>query len=311
VTAPGSAPSVAGVYREAVYSPGKVEADAGIAEATARALGRRGARVRLLPAERAGEARRGSDLVFAMCQGPRALRALARVQASGVPLVHTPRAIRACHRRIMLPLLRRAGVPRPESIGVRSAMPAARALAWAAARVDGGVWVKRGDVHATEAGDVSRVHDLLALRQALAGLRARGVRHAVLEQHVAGRTFKFYGVLDTPFFRAFPEADDAPLEPASHGERLAAWRRIADAAARALGLAVYGGDLVVDPAGSAWLVDVNDWPSFGRCREDAAEAISQYLMARIRRVREGPASPGPRPTPRSSPGSDPPCEENR
>jgi hypothetical protein len=33
------------------------------------------------------------------------------------------------------------------------------------------------------------------------------------------------------------------------------------------------------------LVDVNDWPSFSRCRTEAAAAIAEYLFDRLREHR--------------------------
>lgn len=269
-----------GILREAVYSPGKVEADRAILEATAQALEAHGAAVRLLAPERIADAARGSDLVFAMCQGPAALRGLRRLERAGLPLVHAAGPIEACHRRRMLPLLARAGISRPEARLVSCARPGRRALAFAEARREAGVWVKRGDVHATEASDVLRVEGAAEARRALFALAARGVRQAVLEAHVDGPTLKFYGVAGTGFFRAF-EGESAEPRQAD-----AAWVCLAEAGARALGLAVYGGDLVLDAAGRPWLVDVNDWPSFSRCRRDAAGSIAQYLLARLRVARE-------------------------
>ncbi len=40
---------------------------------------------------------------------------------------------------------------------------------------------------------------------------------------------------------------------------------------------VYGGDMVVRADGSFAIIDFNDWPSFSRCREEAARAIAQAL----------------------------------
>jgi hypothetical protein len=40
--------------------------------------------------------------------------------------------------------------------------------------------------------------------------------------------------------------------------------------------------VVVDASGNALVVDVNDWPSFSRCREAAAQAIASHLLARLR-----------------------------
>ena len=281
-----SANVITGIAREAIYSPGKLEADRAILEETAVRLRTRGATVRILPAEQVGLAR-GSALVFAMCQGPAALRGLRRLARAGIPLVHGADAILACHRRRMIPLLARAGVPRPEARLLDCARPSRAALAWAEARGAGGIWVKRGDVHATEAGDVSRVHGAAEATTVLATLADRGVRRAVLEAHVPGRTIKFYGVTGTAFFRAFEGDDPEPTQAP------ATWQAIGEQGARALGLAVYGGDIVIDDAGRPWLVDLNDWPSFSRCRKDAATAIADYLLARLRIHREAMVRPSP------------------
>jgi glutathione synthase/RimK-type ligase-like ATP-grasp enzyme len=276
-----------GIPREAVYSPGKVDADRDILEQTASELAARGVDpVRIVEPEKLSSVRR-ADLVFAMCQGPAALHALRRLERTGVPLVHGADPIEACHRQRMLPLLTRAGVTRPDARLVRSDRPGRAALDWVESRGAQGVWVKRGDVHATEAGDVVRIEGAVAARQALTGLAARGVRHAVLEAHVPGLTVKFYGVVGTGFFRAY-EGDGRDPLPAPP-----AWVELGEAGARALGLAIYGGDLIVDAAGRPWLVDVNDWPSFSRCRQDAAVAIAQYLLARLRVAREAQATPCP------------------
>ena len=283
----GSRCAFTGILREEVYSPGKVGDDRAILEETAAALEAEGSLVRLLPAERVAQAARGSDLVFAMCQGPAALRGLRRLERAGIPLVHAAGPIEACHRRRMLPLLAGAGVSRPDARLVLCARPGRRALAWAEARGEAGVWVKRGDVHATHAGDVRRVAGAAEAARALSELAARGVRQAVLEAHVPGETIKFYGVAGTGFFRAYA-GDSASPRPAP-----APWAAAAEAGARALGLAVYGGDLVADAAGRPWVVDVNDWPSFSRCRRDAATAIAQYLLARLRASREADRQPCP------------------
>ena len=268
-----------GIAREAVYSPGKVDADRAILEATAKALARRGASVRLLEPEQVDNAGDGTDLVFAMCQGPQALAGLRRLEAAGLPVVHRAEAIEACHRVRMLGLLEAAGVARPEARLVASERPGPEALAWVDALGAAGVWVKRGDVHATEPGDVSRAVGASEAARALQALSRRGVAAAVLEAHLEGPTFKFYGVVGTGFFRAFEgdRRDPVPHPPA--------WPRLAEAAAQALDLGVYGGDLIVDISGSSWVVDVNDWPSFSRCRRDAAAAIAQYLLARLREAR--------------------------
>jgi hypothetical protein len=175
----------------------------------------------------------------------------------------------------MLPLLSREGLPRPEAREVACANPTSEALKWVETLRERGVWVKRGDVHATQPEDVVRLHGAEAVGDALARLAGRGVSRAVLEAHAPGRTVKFYGVRGTPFFRSYA-GDGADLGPAPP-----AWRELAERAAAALGLAIYGGDLVVGEADGPLLVDVNDWPSFSRCRAEAAEAIAEHLFSRL------------------------------
>jgi glutathione synthase/RimK-type ligase-like ATP-grasp enzyme len=273
-------PFLIGVSREPVYSPGRfLEADCSILQETARACEARGARVQILPPDAPRERFAGGQLVFTMCQGPESLETMGWLSGSGVTVVHEPSAIQACHRTRMLPLLSRAGLPRPEAHEVACADPAAEALAWVEKREEAGVWVKRGDVHATQPGDVAHLRGKAAVSVALTQLAKRGVRRAVLEAHVPGRTVKFYGVLGTRFFRSYAE-DGSELAPAPP-----TWRQLAERAAAVLGLAIYGGDLVVGEAGSALLVDVNDWPSFSRCRVEAAAAIAEHLSCRLHQPR--------------------------
>jgi hypothetical protein len=139
--------------------------------------------------------------------------------------------------------------------------------------------VKRGDVHATRSEDVVHVRGEASVRSALARLRERGLPRAVIEAHVPGRTVKFYGVRGTRFFRSYAE-DGSEVAPARR-----AWRDLAERAAESLGLAVYGGDLVVGEDEQALLVDVNDWPSFSRCRGEAAAAIAEHLFGCLDRSR--------------------------
>lgn len=268
---------VVGIARESLYSPGDFEAaDRGILEATGQALTEHGAEVEIVEADAPLAAFEGARLVFAMCQGPAALETLRALVRAGHTLVHEAEAIEACHRVQLVPKLAEADLPRPEAHLVTSAAPEPGPLAWVDAQGDAGAWVKRGDVHATQEGDVQRVRGVDEARKALGELAARGVERAVLEAHAPGRTVKFYAVRGTGFFRAYPDGGTEVNDPPQ------AWRDVADRAAEALGLSVYGGDVVVDASGNALVVDVNDWPSFSRCREAAAQAIAGHLLERLR-----------------------------
>ncbi len=256
-------PTIAGIFREAEFSPGRVGDDAAILEGTAAALRARGFTVRLGGHElaRAGDV----DGIVAMCQSAEALAAL-DAAAERVRVINAPSAIRHCFRTETVRLLGASGVRFPRTTVVTTAVAAPDDAT--------PCWVKRGDVHAMQADDVTFAADPSALRGALAGLASRGIASAALQAHVAGPVLKFYGVADGRFFRCYGDGGDAPAAVETLWET-------ASAGAAALGLDVFGGDLVVPADGPPVVIDVNDWPSFARCRDEAADAIAAYVAERV------------------------------
>jgi hypothetical protein len=254
---------VLGVYREKQFSPGKVEDDAAILDSSATRLRGSGIRVRMI----AGEALAGADgspaLVFAMCQGEKALAALERFRC---PVVNTPKAIRNCFRVNLLERLDAASVPQPRWRVGGERLPD---------DLGPGPWLKRGDVHAMEAADVRRIFSDTEWSEAIGDHLRRGVSKVIVQEHRAGEVYKFYGVAGG-FFRAF--GLPAGREDAAAG--------LAEGGARALGLDVYGGDGICAPDGSLVLIDFNDWPSFSRCRDDAADAIADHLLRILKGSRD-------------------------
>lgn len=246
-----------GVYRELRFSPGKVDDDRAIIDLAATELRRAGLAVRMVDGDQLPRLERPPALVFAMCQGDQALAWLDEA-AKRSPVVNHPEAIRGCYRVNLVERLARGGVPQPR---------------WAIAAerfpddLGAGPWLKRGDVHAMEAGDVRRVFTAVEWTGIAADFQRRGIGRAIVQQHVAGAVYKFYGVKGG-FFRAFGL-------PAGRGEAAAA---LAERAADVVGLEVYGGDGVAGADGSFTLIDVNDWPSFSRCRDDAGAAIGRRLL---------------------------------
>jgi glutathione synthase/RimK-type ligase-like ATP-grasp enzyme len=259
-----------GITREPVFSPGKVDDDAAILELVAARLRQAGHTVAVCDpdAARWPEPADGT-LVFAMCQSDRALARLEEWHRRGLRIINSPAAIRNCRRRQTLAAFRGAQIPFPDSVlletGAQAVVPA-----WVA---QGGAWVKRGDVHATEPADVVAVEDVAATRQALRRMRDRGIETAVVQRHVPGSVLKFYAV-DRRFFHGVP----APGNPISR-EVLQRADELGRRAARALGVEIYGGDCVCDVNGALTLIDLNDWPSYAPCRARAAEEIAAHLQA--------------------------------
>lgn len=247
-----------GVYREARFSPGKAEDDRAILDRTAAELRRAGVAVEMADGDCLPSLERAPVLVFAMCQGERALAWLDEA-ATRSPVVNRPEAIRGCYRVNLVERLARRGVPQPRWAIAGEHFPEG---------LGAGPWLKRGDVHAMEAGDVRRVFTAEEWMGIAADFRRRGIGRAIVQEHADGAVYKFYGVRGG-FFRAFG------LPAGQEGAAAA----LAERAADALGLDVYGGDGVAGR--SLALIDVNDWPSFSRCRDEAAAAIGRRLLERL------------------------------
>ena len=256
-----------GIARERVYSPGKVDDDRAILDAVAARLAATH-RVRVVSADDALPEVGPPTRVFAMCQSPAALATLRRWEAAGVRVVNSTAAIENTHRHRMLAAFARHRVAHPPSHLLRTDAPQALP-AW----VDAGAWLKRGDVHATEPDDVVRVDSRAAAQAVLAAMQRRGIASALAQRHVDGDVFKFYAVR-ARFFTCFAPPDAA--QPLSGAEQTA-MNGLAEAGAAALDLEVFGGDCVRDRQGNLWLIDLNDWPSYARCRSGASEAIASYL----------------------------------
>lgn len=258
-----------GVARERVYSPGKVEDDRAILDAVAAQLAGTH-RVEVIDADAPLPAVAPAPVVFAMAQGPAALATLRDWEAAGARVINSVAGIENAHRRRMLAAFARDGVQHPQS-AILPTGDAAALPAW----VDAGAWLKRGDVHATDPDDVVRVADRAAATAALAAFARRGIAVACVQRHVEGEVIKFYAVRGGAFFACFG-ADGAPprLDPGTREAML----ELAEAGAAALELEVYGGDCVCARDGSLWLIDLNDWPSYGRCRFGAGQAIASYVQ---------------------------------
>ena len=277
-----------GVYRELAHSPGRETDDALILRATAAALEERGFPVELRSAEELPETEDAAGVppfLFVMCERPAAVERLASWERRGARIVNRPEAIRNTDRERTLERFARQAIAFPESVLVATDGRAGAGAALAAAPAFP-LWIKRGDVHATQAGDVSRADSPEELSAGLARLASRGIARAVLQEHVPGDLIKFYGVAGETdgaapaWFQWFYHRDQVLANHAFGEEAL---RTLVGRAAAALGLEVFGGDAIAGPGGRLVLIDLNAWPSFALYRDAAAPRIADALAARFRR----------------------------
>jgi hypothetical protein len=261
-----------GILREVQFSPFQhAENDRQILELTARALQRRGCHVDLISESEVPQIEIGAATVFSMCQGSAATAHLAEAERGGTLIINSPLAVQSCYRTRLVRAARPAGSIFAPATIVRTSRVGSPPLPVD----DGGLWVKRGDVHATQHGDVVRVRSAGEYAATLADFARRGIREAAVQSHVEGEVVKFYGVVGTSFFRFYTEGDSS-VYPVAFG----ASRSAIEAVVTRLGLEVYGGDAVITPNGQTVVIDINDWPSFACYRREAAEVIGSYIYGR-------------------------------
>jgi hypothetical protein len=277
-----------GIFREHTHSPGRESDDTEILRLTAKVLEARGFEVEVKSSEEivdSGEP--PPPAIFIMCERIPVLQRLQNWHAAGVRIVNVPRAVLDTYRERTVPRWEAVGIASPASRVVPTRRPWPSNLAPGPSRYP--IWVKRGDVHYTEEGDVVRASTAEAIETALAALARRGISQAVLQAHVEGDLLKFYGIghpgrggagAPAPWFRHFYHRDQQvqgyPFDPQALIDLA---RRGADA----LGLEVFGGDAIVTPTGDLVLIDLNAWPSFALFRDEAAVKIAAYLEYRFTR----------------------------
>ena len=148
---------------------------------------------------------------------------------------------------------------------------------------DDGYWIKRGDMAAQTKGEVRYCKNDEELQQAKVDFKVMGIDDYVVSAHVVGDLVKWYAV-EGGFFRYYYPSDDGNTkfgDEAINGKAnhyafdADALRQEVEKVAQAIGITAYGGDAIVRADGTFCIIDFNDWPSFSRCREDAAKAIAE------------------------------------
>lgn len=268
-----------GIFRERAHSPGREFDDSEILRLTGKHLEARGFQVSLRTPDEIVQTGEGCPPnIFLMCERLEIIGQLRQWEMRGVRHVNKPSAILNTYRDRMLSLFEQEdGVVFPASRLVSTASPDSVQ--------SGPLWVKRADVHSTQDGDVAFAPTTSETAQALARMAERGIRQAVLQEHVQGDLIKFYGIGDpglaqgqTPWFRWFYHKDQ---KLAGHRFDQDALASLAQRAAAAIGLEVYGGDAIATEKGALFVIDLNAWPSFALYRDEASERIASYLAVRF------------------------------
>ncbi len=273
---------IAGIGRAARFSPNSVERDADILRSVMALLEEENEVFLLNEEVLAAEGCEAVDCIFSMARSPEALEMLAACEARGVRVINSACSLLRLNRRNLLALCRELQLPVPPH-----AVDGYAGLSYP-------LWLKRDDSTTQHAGDVCFVSNEAELRQALMRMQAGGVRHYVAEQHIVGDLIKFYGVAESDYFYAYSPTASGGFskfgqeringEARGYTFNRETFKHDAFQLARAAGIAVFGGDAVVQSDGRYFFIDFNDWPSFAPCRAEAAKAIAAFFAERSGRA---------------------------
>ena len=259
------------VSRAERFSPNSVERDRAIFQAVTDRLQRQGHEVRLLSEDCLDDSESpgcpdSPDLILTMARSPETLRWL---ESFGVVCINSTEGIANCAKSRLAAVMDRIGSPVPPKEG------------------SDGYWLKRGDAAAQTTDDVVYLSDRQQVETAIQSMHSRGITDYVVSAHVVGDLVKFYGVGQGDFFRWYYPTDDGQTKfgdehrngPACHYRfQVDGLQHEVQRLAAAVGVSVYGGDAIVRADGSFCLIDFNDWPSFSRCRDVAADAIASLVV---------------------------------
>ena len=210
--------------------------------------------------------------IISMARSPKALDCLEQLEQSGIRVLNPSVGVRACQRSYVDKVMRENYLPLPPDKG------------------DDGYWVKRADTTAQSKEDVCFCHDWSEVEKIKSTFMQRGITDVVTQAHVKGDVVKFYGVEGTGFFRYYYSGDDTETKfgdeerngkPQYYSFSSSNLQADAEKLACLLQTPIYGGDAIVREDGSYVIIDFNDFPSFSKCRKDAAKAIFERMKSAV------------------------------
>ena len=208
--------------------------------------------------------------IISMARSPKALDSLEQLEQRGIRVLNPSAGVRACQRSNIDKVMRENYLPLPPDKG------------------NDGYWVKRADASAQGKEDVCFCHDWSEVEKIKSTFMQRGITDVVTQAHVKGDVVKFYGVEGTGFFRYYYSGYDTETKfgdeerngkPQYYSFSSSNLQADAEKLACLLQTPIYGGDAIVREDGSYVIIDFNDFPSFSRCREDAAKAIFERMKS--------------------------------
>lgn len=281
--------NILGVPRNRKFSPNHIGNDDAIFSLTAKELEKLGCKVRIsfeddfLQNENIAEQK-----IFTMARQKEVVKKLQTLEENGAQVINSAFGIENCFRTNLTNALNLNNIPVAESYIVPTDYLGDEVFDAIAGK---GYWIKRGDFHAIHKEDVSFAASREEAREILREYALRDIPDAVISKHLIGDLVKFYGVRGTDFFFWFYPYDNNHHKYVEYqningnsayypfdAERL---KNVANEAAGVVGIDIYGGDAIIGKDGTFGIIDLNDWPSFAPCRDQAAGHIARMIYEKF------------------------------
>lgn len=277
--------SILGIRRASEFSPNHTGNDSKIFSLTVEQLEAEGCRVRQMTEEEFIQQENiEEDIIFSMIRNQQNVDKLKHLEKEGKKIINSGTGIENCFRANMTELLLSSNVPHPESFILSTSEDTKPVFD----RLENkNVWIKRGDFHTVHKEDIAFCRDYEEANSILREFALRGIPNVVLSEHLTGDLVKFYAVKGSPFFYWFYPFDANHLMMGAQNTEKTSYygfdehklKSIANKAVEVLGIDIYGGDAIISAEGDIRLIDVNDWPSFAPCRDEASKYIAEAIIA--------------------------------
>lgn len=261
---------IAAIYRAERYSPNSEEKDRLMMDAVADLLRQDGHEVECMHEDECMISD-DTDLCVTMSRSENADR---KIKDAGVMSINAAGCALRCGKQNVRNVMRSNNIPMPPDKGTC------------------GYWLKRGDGQPQGREDVVFAATEKEKTAAMERFKLRGINNVTTEAHVQGDLIKFYAVEGTDFFRTYYPTDDGNFKFDNELKNGRAEHYKYDTGhlkkevmrlSRLLDTPVCGGDCIVRSDGSFAIIDFNDWPSFSRCRKEAAAAVMELINKKYRK----------------------------
>ncbi len=278
-------PTIAAVYRSHEHSPNLTDADSRIINAASIKLQERGYAIHRYTEAQFIETDITEPAIINMCRKPRSIEKLCRLEAEGKTVINSGHAIRKCTKRKLWEISTANNIETPATVIVGSTdttLPFSGTFR--------PCWLKLPDESVTDKNDIIYAGTPAEYREALTRYHSRAITEVLVCEHLEGDLLKFYAVSgDRYLYTLYPkqsgyskfgyEANNSDVKFYPYKtERL---KEICNIMSRETGITVFGGDCIITPDGKINIIDLNDWPSFSPCAEEASEAIAAAVAETI------------------------------